>query len=696
VKLKAIAQWKHFRPVMGAVLAVLCGLVLWGAPICDWWVDGSYDYQFLFGTHAVTNKVVLIQMDNRAYNDFHQQRFDPDHNIGQPWDRRLHARLLQKLADGGASLVVLDTFFRATNTAEGDEALAAGLRRQSNVVLMAKDAKVEDPTFVGVQPNYPAEIFMEAARSNCGVAKFDADSDGVVRKHWPFPSPGPSTPAQFQSLAWAAAELAGASLDNDHARERWLRYYHEGAWVRTGYRDALEEDPATNFFGKIVFIGSQPQTTEPRDPEVDKFRTPFTRLGKSMGGGMAWGGVDLNITEFLNLLNNDWLERLPAWAEALALVVSGILLGGGLCKLRPLPALFTAAIVAIAVTLVCVSWSYYGKHWFPWLVIAGGQVPFALGWAIFMPAFYRVQDTITIATLTSARNRNRASGPAPTPPEEMPEAPDYELFDPPFGEGSYGKVWIAKNAIGQLQALKVVYLSKFDNHTDPFDREFNGISHYKPISDKHPGLLRVDFVSRKRDGYFYYVMELGDPLKPGWERNPSSYRPRDLVSVQKLSPGKRLPVKECIRIGIALSDALEFLHQQGLTHRDIKPQNIIFVNGQPKLADVGLTQEIRPLEAERTFVGTPGYMPPPPERPGTAQADIYALGMVLYVLSTGRAPTHFPDLATTLVQSPGPEGFLPLNNVILKACEADLGVRYKTAADFKAALEGLEKGLGDQ
>ena len=53
-------------------------------------------------------------------------------------------------------------------------------------------------------------------------------------------------------------------------------------------------------------------------------------------------------------------------------------------------------------------------------------------------------------------------------------------------------------------------------------------------------------------------------------------------------------------------------------------------------------------------------MPPPPERPGTPQADIYALGMVLYVMSTGRAPTFFPEIATTLVQNAEPGDFLPL------------------------------------
>jgi serine/threonine protein kinase len=131
------------------------------------------------------------------------------------------------------------------------------------------------------------------------------------------------------------------------------------------------------------------------------------------------------------------------------------------------------------------------------------------------------------------------------------------------------------------------------------------------------------------------------------------------------------------------------LHQQGLTHRDIKPQNIIFVNGQPKLADLGLITGIRPLGHAGTLVGTPGFMPPSPERPGTVAADIYALGMVLYVLATGRAAALFPEVATTLVSAEEPPEFLPLNMVILKACAPLPGERHASAAELRAALVAL-------
>ena len=73
VNLKAITEWKFFRPAMGAALAVLCGLILWGTPIGDPWKNASYDYQFRFGSRAVSNQVVLIQMDNQSYGDLNQR-----------------------------------------------------------------------------------------------------------------------------------------------------------------------------------------------------------------------------------------------------------------------------------------------------------------------------------------------------------------------------------------------------------------------------------------------------------------------------------------------------------------------------------------------------------------------------------------------------------------------------------------------
>ena len=665
MKGQVIRRREVVASALGTALTLLCGLLLWRMPAGEPWVNASYDYLFPFGSHAVTNQVTLVLMDNESFAQLHQRR-------GQPWDRGLHAELLNKLADDGCRLAVIDAFFQDPSDPVKDAALAQAMQRLGHIVLMAEQAQVNYPTLAGAQPILPAEIFLAAAHTNWGVAWLTPDLDHIVRKHWPFPSPGP-----YPSLPQSVARMAGAALD-PQLREQWLRYYgRDDAWTTMSYQFALTQ-PTNYFRNQIVFIGTQPHTTI-ADGEVDEFLTPYSRWTSETSGG-----VEILVTEFLNLMNHDWLRRPAAWTELLALVLTGILLGGTLWRLRLAKAVMVAAAVALVVTFGAISFAYFTNYWFPWLVIVGGQLPCALAWAVGLK-LYQTQQAVTLY--------NQTAGAKTIPMEPEPEIPGYELFNPPFGQGAYGQVWLARNRRGQWRAIKAIYLAKFDQNNDPYEREFAGISRYQPISDQHPGLLRVDFVSEKRAGFFYYVMELGDALTPGWEKNPRAYKPRDLVSERANAPGRRLPVRDCLRIGLALTEALEFLHSRGLTHRDIKPQNVIFVNGQPKLADMGLISEIRPPDQERTLVGTPGYMPPPPERPGTPQADVYALGMMLYVLSTGNAPTYFPDLATSLVDVNKTQNFFPLNTIVLKACQPDIAERYASATEMRAALLAMQAAL---
>lgn len=652
---------------LGAAVVVLCGWLLWMLPLGDAWVNASYDYLFRFGGPVVTNRVTLILMDNAAFAQFHQPR-------GQPWDRALHAELLNKLAADGCALVTFDSFFEKPDAPAKDDALASAMRRQGRVVLMAEQSQVNHPGFTGSQPNLPAEIFVNAAGTNWGVAWLNPDLDHIVRRHWPFPSLGP-----YPSLPWTVARLAGARLDK-LPHEQWLRYYGpQGGWTTMSYAFALTQPP--NYFrDQIVFVGTQPHTSL-MDGEEDEFATPYTRWTDESSGG-----VEILVTEFLNLMNRDWLRRPPWLVEMLLLAVTGAWLGGNLWRLRWLTAGLTATGLALAVAVGAISFSYFTNCWFPWLVIAAGQVPCALAWAVGV----KIYGTQTAVTL-----HHEAAAGRTIPMVAAPKIPGYEIFHPPFGEGAYGQVWLARNQRGEWRALKVIYLARFDENPDPYEREFNGISRYHPVSTQHPGLLRVDFVSGKLDGYFYYVMELGDALAPGWESAPATYIPRDLVNERAQSHAKRLPVADCLRISLALTEALDFLHGCGLTHRDIKPQNVIFVNGQPKLADMGLTSEIRPADQERTLVGTPGYMPPPPERPGTPQADIYALGMMLYVLSTGNKPTFFPELATSLVDPSKATNFFPLNTIILKACHPNCAERYASAAEMRRELLATQAALAE-
>ena len=76
-------------------------------------------------------------------------------------------------------------------------------------------------------------------------------------------------------------------------------------------------------------------------------------------------------------------------------------------------------------------------------------------------------------------------------------------------------------------------------------------------------------------------------------------------------------------MGIKIAEGLDYLHRKELIHRDVKPSNLIFIDGKCRLADIGLVA----LLGQRSFVGTEGFVAP--EGPGTAASDIFSLGMVL-------------------------------------------------------------------
>src|SRR6266536_593147 len=258
-----------------------------------------------------------------------------------------------------------------------------------------------------------------------------------------------------------------------------------------------------------------------------------------------------------------------------------------------------------------------------------------------------------------------------------PQVPDYDLLRC-IGHGAYGEVWLAKNVMDNFRAIKIVHRTTFKDE-GPFEREFNGIRKFESVSGTHPGLLNVLHVGRNdAAGYFYYAMEVADDEVLGQSIDPHKYKPRTLGS--EITRRGRLPLDECMKLGLALSSALEHLHQNGLIHRDIKPANIIFAKGAPKLADIGLVTEI----GKGTLVFTPGYNPP--EGPGKPGADVFSMGRALYVISTGKQAEDFPELHTGLNPREIETGFLAFNDILLKACASDPSQRYQSAEEMRQAL----------
>ncbi len=266
-----------------------------------------------------------------------------------------------------------------------------------------------------------------------------------------------------------------------------------------------------------------------------------------------------------------------------------------------------------------------------------------------------------------------------------PNIPDHDVLRK-IGGGAYGEVWMARGVTGAMRAVKVVWREDFDDERT-FEREFEGILKFEPISRDHPGLVNILHVGRSPDGvsFYYYVMELGDDVHAGQDINPIEYEARTLRADG--TAGVRMETALCIDVGVRLAEALNHLHERDLAHRDVKPSNVIFVNGKAKLADIGLVA----ARGQRTFVGTEGFVPP--EGPGSAQADVYSLGKVLYEIATGKDRLDFPELPDELPTGLERKRWLELNRIICDVCEPRISKRViSTAGELAAALHNLQRG----
>ncbi|MBA4385655.1 MAG: hypothetical protein C0410_13030 [Anaerolinea sp.] len=172
--------------------------------------------------------------------------------------------------------------------------------------------------------------------------------------------------------------------------------------------------------------------------------------------------------------------------------------------------------------------------------------------------------------------------------------------------------------------------------------------------------------------------------------------------------GKPIPWKEAVKIILPIADALSYAHKNQIIHRDVKPANILITQyGIPMLSDFGIAKVIEEnetmdgLTTAGMAIGTPEYMAPEQweGKKIDGRADIYALGVVLYELITGRPPFKADTVPATMVQVlrdplPRPKQFCPdlpnlVEKVLFKALAKNPENRFSDMESFIAAMQAV-------
>ena len=197
------------------------------------------------------------------------------------------------------------------------------------------------------------------------------------------------------------------------------------------------------------------------------------------------------------------------------------------------------------------------------------------------------------------------------------------------GKGAYGSVFLAENALTRQQvALKIVYHAGRNS-----DRELKGLIKYQNLC-KHTNLLQIYHVEGK-ENFFFYTMDAAD------NRNTTGdYVPDTLA--KRLKENGRLDPEVVKKMAQELLGDLNVLHSKGLFHRDIKPDNILWIDGKATLGDIGLVTD----SSQTLLAGTPGFISSEVisgTREFEAKDDFFALGRTIYCAVTGLPVSQYPE-----------------------------------------------------
>jgi adenylate cyclase len=354
-----------FAAFVGAVLAAGLGWFLQTFRPGEGLRHASYDLLHKWRGEVRPDQAVVVYMDDQSHAVLNQP-------LNAPWSRKVHAQLVDRLAKAGAKAIVFDIIFSDPNPAEDPE-FAAAMQRFSKVILGADNVPGVDGSTIIVRAC--DELLNSAA--DFGSVERVPDPDLIVRMH----TPRGDNPIGV--LSWVTAQAVECEITTVPGAEqerRWLNYYgRPNVLPKLSYHEVLKADPSADLgvSNRVVYVGAKIITKFAGDRK-DEFPSPFSSFDKVP---VFMAGVEIQATEYLNLVRQDWVRRLPHAAEEVLVLLAGLLFGAGLVFMPPL----RATVVAVVLLGVLIGGCFFAfSHYFVWIVwtVMVVQLVLAFAWSV--------------------------------------------------------------------------------------------------------------------------------------------------------------------------------------------------------------------------------------------------------------------------------------------------------------------------
>ena len=649
-----------------------------------------------------------------------------------PWPRTKIAELIARLSEAGPKLIAFDIVFlpaEADRAAGNDRLLGEATSRAGNILYpfyfslgssKKEGKKVEIPPqimtsslllfddpkkFSDFPPLLAKEVFAPAPEISQGAKALGhinvlPDADGKVRwdplivefaGHY-YPSFSLQIAASAMGLTRGeikvnvgqSIRLAKRKIPTNYQGMMLINYYGGNqTFLHHSCADILSgKTPAKTFKDKIVLVGV---TAAGIAAGVqDLMATPFSN---------QFPGVEKHAHEVASILQGRFISR-PTWApfgEFGLVLLLGILLTFLLPRQRPtIQLIFILAFLLIlgGVMVAAIFKGVWIRIFFPGLLVV---LQYLLATARRAPEPQKEATAEMGVTGTVGLGGKRLAGAERTARPEaggpIQKIGRYEILGE-LGHGAMGVVYKGRDpVIDRLVAIKTI---RFDRLYE--DQEIESLKErfFKEAQAAgkltHPGIVTLYDIDED-EGLSYMAMEYveGESL--------SQYASKEHL----------LPIEEVLGIVIEAAEALDFAHQRGIIHRDVKPANIMRTSGgEVKVMDFGIAKlPSSTITQTGSILGTPTYMSPEQitGQDLDGRSDLFSLGCVFYELLTGTKPFLGSTLSTLMYQITQGEPRPPskhnpavppsLDEIMAKALAKSLQDRFQSGKEMASTLKKL-------